>query len=76
MRPGAQLAFKTDDDDLFQATRRYLAEAGWEVLFLSEDFRKKAFEGNLQTEHEAMFLCEGKTIKGLIARPRGAEADA
>lgn len=76
MRPGAQLAFKTDDDDLFQATRRYLDEAGWEVLFLSEDFRKKAFEGNLQTEHEAMFLCESKTIKGLIARPRGAEADA
>ena len=69
MRPEAKLYFKTDDDDLFYDTQNYLQEAGWDILFLSDDFSQKSFAGNIQTEHEKMFLDVGKTIKGLVAAP-------
>lgn len=73
MRPGAKLYFKTDDDGLFYDTQNYLREAGWKIQFISSDFSQKSFAGNIQTEHEKMFLDAGKTIKGLVAVPQERE---
>jgi len=70
MADGAELWFKTDDDDLFQATvERYLPEAGYRVTYLTRDLHKSGFSENVPTEHEEMFAQEGIPIKLLICRP-------
>ena len=33
LAPGGEIWFKTDNDDLYLATRRYLSEAGFEIFF-------------------------------------------
>ncbi len=73
MKPGAKLYFKTDDELLFIDTHHYLEEAGWSILFESDDFSKRCFKENIETEHEKMFLAEGKKIKGIIAAPPNAQ---
>ncbi|MBR6816134.1 MAG: tRNA (guanosine(46)-N7)-methyltransferase TrmB [Clostridia bacterium] len=74
VKPGSKLYFKTDDTGLYQDTRSYFEETGWEILFDSDDFAVKSFENNIETEHERMFMAEGKPIKGIIARPGSEEA--
>ena len=73
LKPGAEIRFKTDDDELYRATTRYFEEAGFEIVFDSDDFSVKSFENNIQTEHERMFVKEGKPIKGIIARLKGEQ---
>lgn len=71
LAPGAWLRFKTDDDDLFEATLVYLEEAGFEVLALSRDLHQDPRYPSLEdypTEHEAMFSEKGIPIKYLRAR--------
>lgn len=65
----SKLYFKTDDDDLFTDTVRYLENLHWNIEFISYDFAESAFENNIMTEHEKMFMEMGKKIKGLIATP-------
>ena len=67
LAPGAKIYFKTDDRGLYEATKAYFAECGFEIVFDSDDFSVKSFENNIQTEHEKMFLDYGETIKGIIA---------
>ena len=69
MTSEAQLRFKTDDDGLYRDSCKYFEEEGWRVIFSSEDFAVKPMPDNIITEHEAMFMREGKSIKGLIALP-------
>ncbi len=65
-----ELWFKTDDDELFEETLEYLAEAGYTVTYLTRDLHNSDFTENLRTEHEQMFTEEGKRIKFLIAVPQ------
>lgn len=70
MGEGAELWFKTDDDDLFQATvERYIPEAGYRATYLTRDLHRSGFGDNVPTEHEEMFAREGIPIKFLICRP-------
>lgn len=70
MGEGAELWFKTDDDDLFQATvERYLPQAGYRVTYLTRDLHNSGFGENVPTEHEEMFAQQGVPIKFLICRP-------
>ena len=68
LAPGAQLWFKTDNDMLFDATLRYLADCGFTVEYMTRDLHASGFEGSVPTEHEAMFSAEGIPIKFLIAQ--------
>ncbi|MBQ2791502.1 MAG: tRNA (guanosine(46)-N7)-methyltransferase TrmB [Oscillospiraceae bacterium] len=68
LRPGCEVRFKTDDDQLFEHSREYFAENGFEILWETFDLANSGFEGNIKTEHEAMFEAEGIKIKMLIAR--------
>lgn len=65
-----ELWFKTDDDELFEESLEYFAEAGFEVKYLTRDLHASGFAENLVTEHEQMFTEEGKNIKFLIAVPK------
>ena len=69
MTADAQLRFKTDDDGLYVDSLRYFKDEGWRIIFESDDFAQKPMPDNIPTEHELMFMREGKKIKGLIALP-------
>lgn len=65
----SKIYFKTDDDDLFESSIKYLEEAGFKIEKITYDLHKKdIFDGqNIETEHEKMFSSEGIKIKALIA---------
>ena len=65
---GGELWFKTDNDDLYLATKRYLNEAGFEVFFDTKDLHAENDPENILTEHELLFTAQGIPIKALRAR--------
>ena len=77
LKPGGEIWFKTDDDALFTASKRYLRESGFEVVYLTDDLHASGFSPNYVSEHEQLYLGQGKAIHFLIARmaPRGAETN-
>lgn len=64
-----ELWFKTDDDELFEESLEYFADAGYTVKYLTRDLHSESGIENYVTEHEKMFADEGKKIKFLIAEP-------
>lgn len=68
LAPGGEIWFKTDNDDLYLATRRYLTEAGFEIFFDTKDLHKENDSANILTEHEVRFTQEGIPTKALRAR--------
>ena len=71
LAPGGELWFKTDNTDLYLATQRYLAEAGFGILCKTDDLHSEDAPGNIQSEHEVMFTAEGIKTKAIIARWNG-----
>lgn len=70
LKPEGQIWFKTDDDDLYRATKRYLNEAGYEILKATEDLHSEPLWENIVTEHEEMFTSQGIKIKAIIAKKK------
>ncbi len=69
LKPGGEIYFKTDSDELFEASLVYLSECGFKIVSKTNDLHSNdIFEGNIETEHEKMFSEEGIKIKALIAR--------
>jgi len=64
-----EIYFKTDSDELFEASLEYFGEAGFEIITKTYDLHNEPiFEENIVTEHEKMFSDEGIKIKALIAK--------
>lgn len=70
LTPEAEIYFKTDADGLFEDSREYLDEAGFDVEYITWDLHGSGFAPNYITEHEARFAAQGIPIKVLIARMR------
>lgn len=68
LAPGGEIWFKTDNDDLYLATKRYLAEAGFEIFFDTKDLHGQNGPENILTEHEVLFTAQGIPTKALRAR--------
>ncbi len=68
LAPGGEIWFKTDNDDLYLATKRYFAEAGFQVFFDTKDLHAAEGVENVITEHEIMFTAQGIPTKALRAR--------
>ena len=69
LKPGGEIYFKTDDDNLYKATITYLEETGFEIIKQTENLHKEPiWENNIETEHEKMFEEQGITTKAIIAR--------
>ena len=70
MKFGAELHFKTDDDDLYLATLRYFAQCGLAVLWKTTDLHHciDSPQCDILTEHEERFAAEGIPIKAIVAR--------
>jgi len=68
LKPNGEICFKTDDDDLFEASLTYFEETGFEIIKKTHDLHSEDCPENVRTEHEEMFSKEGIKIKALIAR--------
>ncbi len=67
LKDGAEIHFKTDDDELFFESLEYFDECNFTIKYKTEDLHNSGYEHNIETEHERMFTEDGKTIKFLIA---------
>ena len=66
-----EIYFKTDSDELFEASLEYFKESEFEVTKITYDLHNELiFEENVVTEHEKMFSEEGIKIKALIAKAK------
>ena len=63
-----EIWFKTDNDDLFLATLRYMEEAGFEIYEKTFDLHAENDPENIESEHEVMFTAQGIRTKALKAR--------
>lgn len=70
LKKGAELWFKTDDDNLFSDSKKYLAECGFDIKFETLDLHASGFTDSISTEHEKMFTEMGIPTKFLIAEYR------
>lgn len=69
LKPGGEIHFKTDDDNLFQESLTYFKEAGFVVQAITYDLHENnIMENTIITEHENMFSEQGIKIKALIAK--------
>lgn len=68
LKPSGEVFFKTDDDELFEASLEYFETAGFKIITKTFDLHNEPiFEENIETEHEKMFSADGIKIKALIA---------
>ena len=67
LKSGAEIWFKTDDDELFEESLEYFKECNLEIKYITYDLHASGFEGNVSTEHEEMFTAQGIKTKFLIA---------
>ena len=65
---GAEIHFKTDDDELFTSSINYFKESGFEIIKITYDLHSENNIENIETEHEKMFSEQGIRIKALIAK--------
>ena len=68
LAPGGEIWFKTDNDALYVATVRYMGECGFEILYRTDDLHASGFEPNYVSEHEKLYVGQGKPIHFVIAR--------
>ena len=69
--PNGEIYFKTDSDELFEASLEYFEQSNFEIITKTYDLHKEnIFSENIMTEHEKMFSEEGIKIKALIAKIR------
>ena len=68
LAPGGEIWFKTDNDALFTATKRYMGECGFEITYLTDDLHGSGFEPNYVSEHEQLYAGQGKAIHFMIAK--------
>ena len=63
-----EIYFKTDSDELFEASKEYLKSCSFDIISETYDLHSNdIFGNNIQTEHEKMFSEIGIKIKALIA---------
>lgn len=69
LNENGEIYFKTDDDELFEASLEYFNESNFKIISKTYDLHSESiFETNIETEHEKMFTEQGIKIKALIAK--------
>ena len=67
LKPGGEIWFKTDNEALFTASKRYLEQCGFALWYLTDDLHASGFQPNYVSEHESLYIGQGKAIHFLIA---------
>ncbi len=73
LKNGGEIWFKTDDVNLFLATKRYFKEADLDIFYETDDLLSDENAENYTTEHEEMFSKQNIRIKALRAKYDGQE---
>lgn len=68
LKDKGKIFFKTDDDELFEESKNYFIQCGFDIVYNTYDLHKENLSFNIETEHEKMFITEGCKIKFLIAQ--------
>lgn len=69
LKKDGEIYFKTDNDELFEASLEYFTECGFKIISKTYDLHSEPiFKENIITEHEKMFSEDGIQIKALIAK--------
>ena len=73
LKDGGKIAFKTDNDGLFDFSLEEIQQLGLEPSFVTRDLHaSKRMEGNVMTEYEKSFSDLGKNINMLeLVKPAG-----
>lgn len=69
LKDGGEIWFKTDDVELFETSvNEYFPACGFAVTYRTDDLAASGFTPNYVSEHERMFMEEGKAIRFVIAK--------
>lgn len=69
LKPEGEIYFKTDDENLFNASIKYFEQGGFDIISKTYNLHKEPiWKDNIETEHEKMFEEQGITTKALIAK--------
>ena len=69
LKEGGEIYFKTDDENLFNASIKYFEQSDFKIISKTDDLHKNPiWENNIVTEHEKMFEEQGIPTKALIAQ--------
>ena len=68
LKDGAEIHFKTDNDDFFEFSVNSFLENGFELIYLTRDLHADNPVDNVMTEYEQKFVSLGKNINKLIAK--------
>lgn len=67
LEKGSEIWFKTDDDELFTDSINYFKSIQFNFSYITYDINEFKLAKNIATEHERIFINQGKKIKFLIA---------
>lgn len=65
---GGEICFKTDNDELFEASLSYFPASGFEIVEKTGDLHREGTRPNYISEHEKLFVSQGVKIKALVAK--------
>lgn len=66
LKPGSEIWFKTDDDQLFDDSLEYFNHEGFEAVYKTVDLHNSHYKGTPTTEYEEKFMTQGLQIKFAI----------
>lgn len=67
LKKGSQIWFKTDNEELFEASLDYFKNNGFNLDFVTYDLHNSDFKENIMTEYETKFTGLGMKTMGLVA---------
>lgn len=68
LKPLSQIWFKTDDKELFEDSKKYFKESGFNIIYLTYNLHQSDFQNNIMTEYETKFVNNNIPIMFLIAQ--------
>ncbi|MBO7214340.1 MAG: tRNA (guanosine(46)-N7)-methyltransferase TrmB [Clostridia bacterium] len=68
LKDGAEIHFKTDNDDFFEFSVNSFLENGFEITYKTFDLHAENPVDNVMTEYEQKFVALGKNINKLVAK--------
>ena len=68
LKDGAEIHFKTDNDDFFLFSEQSFLENGFEIIYKTRDLHAENPTDNVMTEYESKFVSLGKNINKLVAK--------
>lgn len=67
LAPNSEIWFKTDNFNLFEESKEYFKENGFDLKFVTYDLHNSDFKENVMTEYEEKFSSKGMKIMFLLA---------